>query len=193
MEAWMNLRSYERSVIVGSRFLTLIAVFGSLVSSTLMFALGLYNVYLAFAAGLVSDGGSKFGVSAMIFVIEALDRFLIAIVLLYFAYGVYSLFIHPEEAEEQLAIPAWLRIQQIGQLKQVVAEVIIVVLFVLFLRVSLETFGQAGAELTWMRLAMIALLPLSIFLLALSLRMVELHPKPERPVESEADRDRPRR
>lgn len=186
----MNLRRFERAVVVGSRFLTLIAVFGSFFGSILMFFFGLYNIYAAIAAGFVPDAEGRLGVEAMISVIEALDRFLIAIVLLYFSYGVYSLFIHPEEPEERLAIPAWLRVQQIGQLKQVVAEVIIVVLFVLFLRVALETFEQPDAEIGWVRLATIALLPLSIFLLALSLRMVELHPKPEKRVEFEAERDR---
>ena len=121
------------------------------------------------------------GPAAVIDVISGLDRFLIAIVLLYFAYGVYSLFIHPEEPEENLAIPAWLRVKQIGQLKQVVAEVIIVILFVLFLRIALQTYRDPGIHLTWLELAALALLPVSTVLLALALRLVELHPKPARP------------
>lgn len=176
----MNLRRYERAVIVGSRFFTLLAVLGSLAGAALMFVLGLYNVYETFLWGLQDEQESRFGTAAVIAIIESLDRFLIAIVLLYFAYGVYSLFIHPEEDEEELAIPAWLRVKQIGQLKQVVAEVIIVVLFVLFLRIALETFDGSGTALSWQHDGTIALLPVSIFLLSLSLRYVELHPKPER-------------
>jgi uncharacterized membrane protein YqhA len=175
-----NLRQYERAIIVGSRFFTLLAVFGSLAGSALMFLLGLYNVYEATLWGFRNGDDGRFGTGAVIAIIESLDRFLIAIVLLYFAYGVYALFIHPDEPEERLAIPAWLRVQQIGQLKQVVAEVIIVVLFVLFLRIALETFDGSGTALSWQNLGTIALLPISIFFLSLSLRYVELHPKPER-------------
>jgi uncharacterized membrane protein YqhA len=177
----LNLRDVERRVVVSSRFFTLMAVIGSLAASILMFFLGLYNIYEAFRYGLSGTEESPFGTSAVISVIEGLDRFLIAIVLLYFAYGVYSLFIHPEEAEEELSLPAWLRIRQIGQLKQVVAEVIIVVLFVLFLRVALETFRGPHMEMSLGQIATFVLLPVSTMLLAISLRLVELHPKPERP------------
>ena len=176
----MNIRRFERRIIVGSRFLTALAVLGSLAASMLMFFLGIFNIYEAYRYGLNSgaaDNGYPFGTSAVISVIEGLDRFLIAIVLLYFAYGVYSLFIHPETAEEDLSLPAWLRIRQIGQLKQVVAEVILVILFVLFLRVALESFRQPDLALSWREVATFLLLPFSAMLLAISLRLVELHPK----------------
>ena len=154
-----------------------------------MFAQGLRNIYDAYVnswrASDVADSASK-GTASMISVIESLDRFLIAIVLLYFAYGVYSLFIHPEEHETELALPAWLRVGQIGQLKQVVAEVIIVVLLVLFLRVALEAFQVPRIEMSWQQIATFLLLPLCTALLALALRLVQLHPKARRHVESKA-------
>ena len=183
----MKLRNIERRIVVSSRFFTVLAVIGSLAASILMFFLGLFNIYEAFRYGLNkgAKGNSPFGTEAVISVIEGLDRFLIAIVLLYFAYGVYSLFIHPEEAEEELALPAWLRVRQIGQLKQVVAEVIIVVLFVLFLRVALQSFREPNVEMSLTQIATLALLPVSTMLLALALRLVELHPKPERPGSAE--------
>lgn len=148
----------------------------------LMFFLGLYNIYEAFRFGLAGGAtdGATFGTSAVISVIEGLDRFLIAIVLLYFAYGVYSLFIHPETAAVDLALPAWLRVRQVGQLKQVVAEIIIVILFVLFLRVALETYRSPMVEMDVKQIATFTLLPFCTMLLAIALRLVELHPKPER-------------
>jgi uncharacterized membrane protein YqhA len=180
----MDLRNIERRVVVGSRFLTIPAVLGSLAGAILMFVQGLYNIYEAYRHWLVphqaSVGNVRPGSASVISVIEGLDRFLIAIVLLYFAYGVYSLFIHPEQQETELALPAWLQVKQIGQLKQVVAEVIIVVLFVLFLRVALQTYQAVDAPMSWLQLAIILLLPVCTALLALSLRFVELHPKPVR-------------
>lgn len=177
----LDFRAIERRIVVSSRFLTLLAVFGTLAGSVLMFSLGVYNVYEAFRYGLQGAGDAgPFGTSAVISIIEGLDRFLIAIVLLYFSYGVYSLFIHPEESQEKLALPQWLRVKQIGQLKQVVAEVIIVILFVLFLRVALQTFRNPNVALSAIELATFALLPVCTALLALALRLVELHPKPPR-------------
>jgi uncharacterized membrane protein YqhA len=152
-----------------------------------MFAQGVRNIYDAYVnswrASYVADSSSK-GTASVISVIESLDRFLIAIVLLYFAYGVYSLFIHPEEHESELALPAWLRVGQIGQLKQVVAEVIIVVLLVLFLRIALEAFQVPRIEMSWQQIATFVLLPVCTALLALALRLVQLHPKPRRRIES---------
>ncbi|WP_119461249.1 YqhA family protein [Rhodospirillaceae bacterium SYSU D60014] len=183
-ETALDLRHIERRTIVGSRFLTVVAVFGSLAGSVLMFFLGIVNIYAAFLYGFQTSGQSEriFGSAAIISVIESLDRFLIAIVLLYFAYGVYTLFIHPEESEEALALPAWLRVRQIGQLKQVVAELIVVILFVLFLRQALQSFSGPDASLTWNEIATLAVLPVSTVLLALALKLVEFHPKSGRPL-----------
>ena len=185
----MNLRNIERRIVVGSRFLSLIAVIGSLAGSLLMYVLGLYNIWQAFSEGLrlPGDDPGQFGTAAVISVIEGLDRFLIAIVLLYFAYGVYTLLIHPGEPKERLAIPDWLRVQQIGQLKQVVAEVIVVILLVLFLRVALQAFQNAEAALEWRQIASLAILPVSIAFIALALRLVELHPKPSSHPDHEED------
>lgn len=178
MPHYRRTREWERRIVVGSRFFTLFAVAGSLVGAALMFFLGVYNVFEAYKDIFTEQATDRpFGTAAVIQVIEGLDRFLIAIVLLYFAYGVYSLFIHPDEPEQELALPQWLRVKQIGQLKQVVAEVIIVILFVLFLRVALQWFGDPNISLSWTQVATFALLPLCTFLLALSLRMVQLHPK----------------
>jgi uncharacterized membrane protein YqhA len=178
-----RIRRAERYIVVGSRFLTIPAVVGSLLGSILMFFQGLHNIFEAYEsiwAGAPGDVPVPQGTASVISVIEGLDRFLIAIVLLYFAYGVYSLFIHPEEEETDLALPAWLKVGQIGQLKQVVAEVIIVVLLVLFLRVALEAFQGPRIEMSWQQIVAFALLPACTALLALSLRLVQLHPKPPR-------------
>ena len=143
-----------------------------------MFLLGLINVYEAYKSALTgSDAALPFGTEAVIWVIEALDRFLIALVLLYFAFGVYSLFIHPEQPEETLALPQWLQVKQIGQLKQVVAEVIIVVLFVLFLRIALQAFQDPKADFDWIDLGVLLVIPIATVLLAIALRLVQLHPK----------------
>jgi uncharacterized membrane protein YqhA len=176
----MDLRRLERRAIVGSRFLAAMAVVGSLAGSLLMFVIGLVSVVEAYVHWLPPHTPGEEvrpTAAATLGVIEALDRFLIAIVLLYFSYGVYSLFIHPEQPEEELALPSWLRVGQIGQLKQVVAEVIIVILFVLFLRTTLHAFEQPRTVLSFEQIASLVVLPVCAALLAFALWLVQLHPK----------------
>jgi uncharacterized membrane protein YqhA len=180
----MSMRSVERGVILGSRYLTAVAVLGSLSGSLLMFLLGLRNIYRAFHYWLPTTAAQGIEVSpetaSVISIITGLDRFLIAIVLLYFAYGVYSLFIRSEQNESELSLPEWLHVKQIGQLKQVVAEVIIVILFVLFLRLALQAFHDPDGSMTWEQIAGLLVLPVCTILLAAALRLVRLHPKQTR-------------
>lgn len=177
------MRTVERSVILGSRYLTAMAVLGSLAGSLLMFVLGLRDIYRAFRYWWPGPSTPAIEVSpetaSVIAIITGLDRFLIAIVLLYFAYGVYSLFIRAEQNEAELSLPAWLQVKQIGQLKQVVAEVIIVILFVLFLRFALQAFHDPQGSMTWEQIAGLLVLPICTVLLAAALRLVRLHPKPK--------------
>jgi uncharacterized membrane protein YqhA len=181
----VSVRGIERQLILVSRFLTGTAALGSLAGAVLMFMLGLVNIFDAYAVWFPGHQADSPKVppstAAMIMVIEALDRFLIAIVLLYFGYGIYSLFIRPESGERDPALPSLLRVRQIGQLKQVVAEVIIVILFVLFLRNALEAFQGPATVMSWEALATFLALPVSAILLSCALWFVELHPKPTRP------------
>jgi len=182
---------FERGIVFGARYMAFIAVIGSLAASLLMFVLGFTNVIGAFLywwPGAVGPNHLAASSAAIISVIEALDRFLIAIVLLYFANGVYALFIRRERPLEGIPLEHWIRVNSIGQLKQVVAEVIIVVLFVLFLRVALEIYQQPDAQPSWRQIAFVLLLPTSTLMLALALRVVELHPKPLRSAEDNNDR-----
>ena len=89
----------------------------------------------------------------------------------------YALFIHPDTREEERALPAWLRVRQVGQLKQVVAELIVVILFVVFLRQALRSYAGPDTILEWDEIATLALLPASTVMLGLALKLVELHPK----------------
>lgn len=175
----IDWRQTERSALVATRFVALVAVVASFAGALLMFWLGLSNTWRAFSIQIAPhDTAMPVEDVTVIHLIGALDRFLIAIVLLFFAYGIYVLFVRPTATPKQLGLPEWLHVESIGQLKQTLAEVIIIVLFVLFLRVALQTFGAGNPDLGWEDLAAVLLLPVSILLLAVALKMAELHPKP---------------
>jgi uncharacterized membrane protein YqhA len=177
----MDTQPIERKFAIGARIATLLAVGASTIGALVMIVIGLEETAIAVWTQLTREPGAlPAGDATAIHLISALDRFLMAIVLLYFAYGIYILFVRPGRDAEELGVPQWLHVEGIGQLKQTLAEVIVVVLFVLFLRVAVETFVAQGPDLSWQEIAKFLTLPLSIVLLAGALKLAELHPKSRR-------------
>jgi len=152
------------------RYISIIAVLCSLFGTVLMFLIGIYRTYRAFAYFFNFDtvsstlGRERLGALATGAIIKSVDAFLIGLVLLIFAYGIYTLFIREVELEER-ATAHWLEISSITRLKTLLAEVIIIILFVKFLNVVIINIE----ELTWE----ILILPASICLLALSIKFLE--------------------
>jgi len=103
------------------------------------------------------------------YLIKSLDAFLIAFVLMIFAFGVYSLFISKHSDIDETGALKWIRIPSLAHLKNTLAEVIIVILFVNFLEIALLNLKS----LTWE----LFVLPGSILLLALSLKFLDLRDK----------------
>lgn len=197
------MREIERMVFLATRITTLVAVVASWFGAILMFALGVIHTYDGLNSMLVAgDAIPKDlprGEATVVHLIEGLDRFLIGVVFLYFGYGLYGLFVRPDRRPSEMGLPEWLHVDSVGELKQTVAEVIIVILFVLFLRVALETFHSDAEDFSLPGTLRLLLLPVSILLLAGALRLAELHPKriaprrdiPGRGGDGGGDRDNP--
>ncbi|WP_428354311.1 YqhA family protein [Methyloprofundus sp.] len=153
------------------RYISLIAIVFSFVGSGFMFFMGAsktikaINVYLT---GQIETGVHQHLSSsslAIINLIESLDAFLFALVLLIFSYGIFQIFILRRpigSSEHQLE---WLNIHNISQLKMMLIEVIIVILFVFFLKYTLLHFAEASWEML--------VLPISILLLSISLYILK--------------------
>jgi uncharacterized membrane protein YqhA len=156
------------------RYLSLIAVVFSLLGSALMFLAGaaksIKAVRIFFLGETLTvdppppahlDSGDQ----ALVAVLQSMDAFLIALVLLIFSFGVYKLFIAEIKTPKNLPGAPWAQITSIEGLKKVLVEVILVILAVLFLWevVYLE------AEASWT----VLVLPLSIVLIAAALKLVD--------------------
>jgi uncharacterized membrane protein YqhA len=186
-------RTIEQTVFRLTRLSTLFAIASSFLGALLMFYLGVANTFDAF---LLQFGGDVAEAAELpraeltvIVLMDALDRFLIGMVLLFFSYGVYGLFIRPDASAQEMGLPDWMHVERIGQLKQTIAEVILVVLFVLFLRIALEQFHAGGAAIEPEGAMRFLLLPVSILLLSAALRFVRLDkPAPQTPPEPSVDR-----
>lgn len=108
-----------------SRYLIILAVFGSLLCATILLLYGAFHsVELGFSALTGSATGKKLAIAA----IELVDYFLLATVFYIVALGLYELFI-----DDMLEVPQWLQIHDLDDLKSRLLGVVVTVLGVLFL------------------------------------------------------------
>ena len=98
--------------------------------------------------------------------IQAIDVFLIGLVLMIFAGGIYNLFIRRLESDSA-GINNWVKVTSITQLKRILIELVIVILFVKTLEGAL-VIEPGGYK--WENLV----LPLGILMLALALKFMGL-------------------
>jgi uncharacterized membrane protein YqhA len=158
--------------IIWTRFLSSIAVISSLAATLLMLIIGTQNTFIAFSTFFLESFERADVIielepseEATLLLLEALDNFLIGLAFLYFAYGIYSLFIRLDQNVPDF-IPQWLRISDIATLKKKLLEVVVVLLSVIFVKGLLERL--ATDVLHWEALV----IPLSIVAIALSIKLM---------------------
>lgn len=126
-----------RRLLAASRYIVLLAVFGTLVASLLLLvyeslvvAEGVYNVI---TKGVISKGDAKL---IAVDLVQAVDVFLIAIAVYMISLGLYVLFI-----DDSVPLPKWLRFRDLEDLKGNLISIVIAVLAVLFLREAVSWDG----------------------------------------------------
>ncbi len=101
----------------------------------------------------------------MISLIESVDAFLFALVLLIFAFGIYQIFITKHPIDASGCAHTWMNISNLAELKVILVEVIIVILCVFFLKITFMHHDEASWSLL--------ILPVSILLLSASLLILK--------------------
>ena len=149
------------------RYISLIAVIASGLGSILMFLIGAIKTgwaYLAYFSGGITHQPDLSAKVAITYMIQAIDVFLIGLVLMIFAGGIYQLFIRRLE-QGSTEINNWVKVTSITQLKRILVELVIVILFVKTLEGALviESGGYKWENLV---------LPLGILMLALALKFM---------------------
>ncbi len=156
------------------RYLVSIAAIASLFGSGLMFIVGVAKTISAFFyyfferpffTGEELPEYLTRGDLAMVSLAQAIDVFLFALVMMFFAYGILYLFLIEDDKKEEIAFPGWLRITSIFQLMMILGEGIVFIFFVHFLESATKT---GYANLTMESL----ILPGAILLLSLSLMLL---------------------
>ena len=162
-------------IFSASKLTIYIAIFSSLIGQLLMLFIGIMKVYEGVKIYILKEDISDMPEHifhsdiATVYLIQSLDSFLIAVVLMYFAFSLYHLFLSKDTEKSTRLFPGNTAPGNIGELKQVLAEVIIVILFILFLQ---EIWLEMD-NLQWPLL----IAPISIALLALSLKLVSFKDK----------------
>ena len=124
--------------LVGSRFFILIGVGSSFIAFLVLLVYAAVYAAIAILHVTVNLETSEKELKTLALVlIESVDASLLATVFYIVSLGLYSLFI-----DDTLALPPWLSIHNIDDLKGKLASVVIVVLGVLFLGYAIAWDGQ---------------------------------------------------
>jgi uncharacterized membrane protein YqhA len=105
-----------RRALESVRYMVVIAVLGLLVAALMTFVWGAYGVF-DFARTLL-EGEEAAGLVSLL---QMIDRFLLATVILVFAVGLWELFV------SDLDLPEWLEIKSLDDLKSKLGDVIVLV------------------------------------------------------------------
>ena len=168
--------------IASFRYGAYVAVFASFLSAALMLIVGCVKVFKAIYGYTLASSTSSPTLfagteaekiishlshedAAIGRIIESIDAFLIALVMLYLGFGMYSLFCENKEPRLAELLHSSIVPTNLGQLKETLAHIIMIVLFVLFTRQVWLNLNS----LSWD----ILVLPAGIALLGLSLKLAD--------------------
>lgn len=143
-----------RRLLGGSRLLVLLAVLGSFIASATLMIYGVLRSFgiIAELLGHWNDAlltTDEYGKTLIAETIALIDMFLLGTVLFIVAAGLYQLFI-----DARTALPAWLRIRSLDDLKSLLTGVIIVALLVTFLGSAVS--WKVGTDILYFGLAVAA-------------------------------------
>lgn len=129
--------------IFRARYLSVIAVIFGAIGAVLMFVIGAVTTIDAVVTYLGGHKENAFSsdaaLEATVELVSSLDQFLLGLVLLVFAYGVYSLWVVADtsawaEERTRIHVPDWISVTSVTDLKVNLIEVVAVLLAVLFLK-----------------------------------------------------------
>ena len=165
-------RKFE-GLLFYSRYLSIFAVIGSLLSACALFVRGSEVVIRGLVDFFKTNGFKYHGEYEKLIeaFVSSVDIYLFAMVLIIFGMGVYELFINKIDPVEKKvdSRPSWLQISSIDELKSSLGKVILMVLIVSFFKHSLDIEYHSATDLL--------LLAAGIVLLAGALFIANYHPK----------------
>lgn len=148
-------------LLYSTRYLSIIAVVGSIISSVILFIQGIVIIYeglFEYFKNEHSQTGSERTYELFEQIVSSVDVFLFALVLIIFGVGVYELFVTQVDPVEQNhdSRPSWLRISSVDDLKSSLGKVILMVLIVSFFKHVLEfTHWNEAVSMLYMSIGIV--------------------------------------
>jgi uncharacterized membrane protein YqhA len=166
-----KIETVFESILWSSRLIVIFAVIASLLTSIVMFYIASVDAVIVFkhvlhygAEGLSAVERAELRNELITHVVEIIDGFLLATVLLIFALGLYELFISKiDQAKESEAQSNVLVINNLDDLKNRLAKVILMILIVKFFEHALQMKFETAVNLLAFA-GGIALIGLSLYL-----------------------------
>ena len=163
------LEKFFENAMWQTRLFVLFAVIFGLFGSITLFIVGSVDIFevLKYTINVYSNGlhPEKFHEEIVSKIIGAVDLYLIAVVMLIFAFGIYELFISKiDAAEETSAGNNILAIHSLDQLKDKIAKVIVMVLIVSFFQKVLHTSYDGALQMLYFALS-IGILSVGLYFL----------------------------
>lgn len=159
------------AILWDSRFIVMAAVIASLASSLAMFYIATADAVIMIShlgeyisSDLTQEARYKLRAETVTHVVEIVDGYLLATILLIFALGLYELFIGKiEKAEKSETASSVLLIESLDDLKNRLAKVILMILIVKFFEFAIAMKFSNALDLLYLA-AGIALIGLALFL-----------------------------
>jgi uncharacterized membrane protein YqhA len=131
-----SVKAFE-AFLFGLRFITFLAVLGSMFASIALFISSSIQIYKGLRMFLTTNIELEELVGKFV---GAIDGYLFAMILVIFSMGIYELFINKmDPVDKQLdSRPSWLKINSIDDLKSSLGKVILMILIVSFFEHSLD-------------------------------------------------------
>ena len=153
------------SLLWKSRLIVLLAVVFSVLASLGLFVTGSYEIWHTIRHIFPGGGAEPDYSKLLIGIIGAVDLYLIGVVLLIFAFGIYEIFISKIDiAHEAGEAHNVLEITSLDELKNKLLKVIIMVLIVTFFKTVLSASFQTPLEMLYFALAILAVASCIFFL-----------------------------
>ncbi len=145
------------TLIWKSRLIILLAVIFSIIGSMALFIAGSIEIFET-AKHLIPDASQKHDFSTLLIgIIGAIDLYLIGIVLLIFAFGIYELFISEIDIARQDKTVHILEVHSLDELKNKLLKVVVMVLIVSFFKSILSTTFSTALEMLYLGLSILAI------------------------------------
>ena len=163
------LEKFFENAMWKTRLFVLLPVIFGLIGAVILFVVGSVDIFevLIYTLDVYLNGlhPENFHEEIVSKIIGAVDLYLIAVVMLIFAFGLYELFISKIDAAEDTKTGSTiLAIHSLDQLKDKIAKVIVMVLIVSFFQKVLHTRYDGALEMLYFALS-IGLLAVGLYFL----------------------------